>query len=282
VWPINRSYQASSFDPGRGPVWDWGHRTYVMGIVNATHDSFSGDGIDGQIDKAVLLATEFEACGVDVIDIGGASSRPGAEPTPVAVEKSRVVPVIEAVRDAVNLPISIDTTWAVVAEAALDAGATVVNDITGFLLDPDLSSLVSQRRVGAVVMHNQRGREYRDVIDDIVAGFDETLAVCESARIERSNLILDPGFGFGWSVEQNLEILRRLPELTRFELPLLIGTSRKSSIGTVLGSDIGERLFGTAASVAQAICGGIDVIRVHDGAEMRDVVMMTDAIVRSN
>jgi dihydropteroate synthase len=136
--------------------------------------------------------------------------------------------------------------------------------------------------VGAVVMHNQRGREHRDVIDDIVAGFDETLAVCESARIELSNLILDPGFGFGWSVEQNLEILRRLPELTRFEFPLLIGTSRKSSIGTVLGSDIGERLFGTAASVAQAICGGIDVIRVHDGAEMRDVVMMTDAIVRSN
>ena len=280
MWPIDRRYKAASFQPGRGQVLDWGHRTFVMGIINAPEDSFSGDGINGQINKAIALATELEACGVDVIDIGGASSRPGAEPTPVDVETSRVVPVIEAVYDTVDLPISVDTTWAAVAEAAFNAGATVVNDISGFLLDPDLPSLVFERGVGAVVMHNQRGREHRDVIDDIVAGFDETLSVCESARIELSNLILDPGFGFGWSLEQNLEILRRLPELTRFELPLLIGTSRKSSIGTVLGSDTGERLFGTAATVAKAICGGIDVVRVHDGIEMRDVVMMTDSIVR--
>ena len=251
-----------------------------MGIINATQDSFSGDGIDGQLDKAVALANSFESCGIDVIDIGGASSRPGADPTPVEVEKSRVVPVVEAVRDAVDLPISIDTTWAVVAEAALNAGATMVNDITGFLLDPDLAPLVAQREVGAVVMHNQRGREHHDVIDDIVAGFNETLSVCEAAQIDASKLILDPGFGFGWSVAQNLEILRRLPELTQLELPLLIGTSRKSSIGTVLRTDLGERLFGTAATVAQAICAGIDVIRVHDGSQMREVVTMTDAIIR--
>ncbi|SUZ49755.1 uncharacterized protein METZ01_LOCUS2609 [marine metagenome] len=251
-----------------------------MGIINATQDSFSGDGIDGQLDKAVALANSFEACGIDVIDIGGASSRPGADPTPVEVEKSRVVPVVEAVRDAVDLPISIDTTWAVVAEAALNAGATMVNDITGFLLDPDLAPLVAQREVGAVAMHNQRGREHHDVIDDIVAGFNETLSVCEAAQIDASKLILDPGFGFGWSVAQNLEILRRLPELTQLELPLLIGTSRKSSIGTVLRTDLGERLFGTAATVAQAICAGIDVIRVHDGSQMREVVTMTDAIIR--
>ncbi|MEC8923491.1 MAG: dihydropteroate synthase [Actinomycetota bacterium] len=280
MWPIIRNYRASSFEPGRGSSWAWGRRTHVMGIINATQDSFSGDGIDGQLDKAVALANSFEACGIDVIDIGGASSRPGADPTPVEVEKSRVVPVVEAVRDAVDLPISIDTTWAVVAEAALNAGATMVNDITGFLLDPDLAPLVAQREVGAVAMHNQRGREHHDVIDDIVAGFNETLSVCEAAQIDASKLILDPGFGFGWSVAQNLEILRRLPELTQLELPLLIGTSRKSSIGTVLRTDLGERLFGTAATVAQAICAGIDVIRVHDGSQMREVVTMTDAIIR--
>ena len=280
MWPIIRNYRASSFEPGRGSSWAWGRRTHVMGIINATQDSFSGDGIDGQLDKAVALANSFESCGIDVIDIGGASSRPGADPTPVEVEKSRVVPVVEAVRDAVDLPISIDTTWAVVAEAALNAGATMVNDITGFLLDPDLAPLVAQREVGAVVMHNQRGREHHDVIDDIVAGFNETLSVCEAARIDASKLILDPGFGFGWSVAQNLEILRRLPELTQLELPLLIGTSRKSSIGTVLRTDLGERLFGTAATVAQAICAGIDVIRVHDGSQMSEVVTMTDAIIR--
>ena len=280
MWPIIRNYRASSFEPGRGSSWAWGRRTHVMGIINATQDSFSGDGIDGQLDKAVALANSFEACGIDVIDIGGASSRPGADPTPVEVEKSRVVPVVEAVRDAVDLPISIDTTWAVVAEAALNAGATMVNDITGFLLDPDLAPLVAQRQVGAVAMHNQRGREHHDVIDDIVAGFNETLSVCEAAQIDASKLILDPGFGFGWSVAQNLEILRRLPELTQLELPLLIGTSRKSSIGTVLRTDLGERLFGTAATVAQAICAGIDVIRVHDGSQMREVVTMTDAIIR--
>ena len=280
MWPIIRNYRASSFEPGRGSSWAWGRRTHVMGIINATQDSFSGDGIDGQLDKAVALANSFESCGIDVIDIGGASSRPGADPTPVEVEKSRVVPVVEAVRDAVDLPISIDTTWAVVAEAALNAGATMVNDITGFLLDPDLAPLVAQREVGAVAMHNQRGREHHDVIDDIVAGFNETLSVCEAAQIDASKLILDPGFGFGWSVAQNLEILRRLPELTQLELPLLIGTSRKSSIGTVLRTDLGERLFGTAATVAQAICAGIDVIRVHDGTQMREVVTMTDAIIR--
>ncbi len=280
MWPIIRNYRASSFEPGRGSSWAWGRRTHVMGIINATQDSFSGDGIDGHLDKAVALANSFEACGIDVIDIGGASSRPGADPTPAEVEKSRVVPVVEAVRDAVDLPISIDTTWAVVAEAALNAGATMVNDITGFLLDPDLAPLVAQREVGAVAMHNQRGREHHDVIDDIVAGFNETLSVCEAAQIDASKLILDPGFGFGWSVAQNLEILRRLPELTQLELPLLIGTSRKSSIGTVLRTDLGERLFGTAATVAQAICAGIDVIRVHDGSQMREVVTMTDAIIR--
>ena len=165
-------------------------------------------------------------------------------------------------------------------QAALDAGATIVNDISGFRLDPDLSSLVADRGVGAVLMHNQRGLDHHDVIADITAGLEASLSIADSARIDTAKLILDPGFGFGWSVKQNLEILRRLPELTSLDFPLLIGTSRKSSIGTVLGSNVDERLFGTAATVTQAICAGIDVVRIHDGAEMRDVVDMSDAVVR--
>jgi len=282
VWPINRSYQAPRFDAGRGTTWDWGRRTYVMGIVNATQDSFSGDGIAGELQKAVSLAKQFEACGVDVIDIGGASSRPGADPTPVSIEKERVIRVIEVVNAEVEVPISVDTTWAEVAEAALDAGATIVNDISGFRLDPDLSSLVADRGVGAVLMHNQRGLEHHDVIDDITNGLSGSLLIAEAEGIDAAKLILDPGFGFGWSVAENLEILRRLPELDSLNFPLLIGTSRKSSIGTVLGSNVDERLFGTAATVTQAICAGIDVVRIHDGAEMRDVVDMSDAVVRQD
>ena len=280
MWPIDRRYKAATFEAGRDVIWDWGRRTYVMVIVNATQDSFSGDGVAGELDKAVALAKSFEASGVDIIDVGGASSRPGADPTPISVEKSRVVRVIEAINAEVELPISIDTTWAAVAEAALDAGASVVNDFSGFQLDPDLSHLVADRGVGAVLMHNQRGLEHHDVIDDITSGFVTSLSVCDSAGVDSAKLILDPGFGFGWSVSQNLEILRRLPELVHLEFPLLIGTSKKSSIGTVLGSQVGERLFGTAATVAHAICAGIDVVRIHDAYEMRDVVTMSDAIVR--
>ena len=280
MWPIDRRYKAATFEAGRGVIWDWGRRTYVMGIVNATQDSFSGDGVAGELDKAVALAKSFEASGVDIIDVGGASSRPGADPTPISVEKSRVVRVIEAINAEVGLPISVDTTWAAVAEAALDVGASVVNDISGFQLDPDLSYLVADRGVGAVLMHNQRGLEHHDVIDDITSGFVTSLSVCDTAGVDSAKLILDPGFGFGWSVSQNLEILRRLPELVHLEFPLLIGTSKKSSIGTVLGSQVGERLFGTAATVAHAICAGIDVVRIHDAYEMRDVVTMSDAIVR--
>ena len=280
MWPIDRRYKAATFEAGRDVIWDWGRRTYVMGIVNATQDSFSGDGVAGELDKAVALAKSFEASGVDIIDVGGASSRPGADPTPISVEKSRVVRVIEAINAEVELPISIDTTWAAVAEAALDVGASVVNDISGFQLDPDLSYLVADRGVGAVLMHNQRGLEHHDVIDDITSGFVTSLSVCDSAGVDSAKLILDPGFGFGWSVSQNLEILRRLPELVHLEFPLLIGTSKKSSIGTVLGSQVGERLFGTAATVAHAICAGIDVVRIHDAYEMRDVVTMSDAVVR--
>lgn len=256
-----------------------------MGIINATEDSFSGDGIADRIDDATELAAELVAGGADIIDVGGASSRPGAAPTPVEVECRRAVRVIAALRAELDrvgaeVPISVDTTWAAVAGPALEAGATVVNDITGFRLDPDLAPLVAQRGAAAVLMHNQRGRPHTDLIADVGAGLSASLAICAEAGLGTDRIVTDPGFGFGFGVTQNLEMMRRLPELWPLELPLLIGTSRKSTIGTVTDTKPGDRLFGTAATITAAIYAGIDVVRVHDAAQMTQAIRMTDAIVR--
>ena len=284
-WPIRRRYRHGRWDPGRGPCWKWGTRTYVMGIINATDDSFSGDGVADRLDDALALTHELVAGGVDIIDIGGASSRPGAEPTPIEVERQRAVRVIEAVRAELDrlgadLPISVDTTWAEVAGPAVDAGATVVNDITGFRLDPDMAPLVADRGVAAVLMHNQRGRPHTDLVADVTAGLEATLAICADAGVGTDHIVVDPGFGFGFGVSQNLEMMRRLPELWALELPLLIGTSRKSTIGTVTNTEPGDRLFGTAATITAAICAGIDIVRIHDAAQMTQAIRMTDAMVR--
>ena len=251
-----------------------------MGIINATEDSFSGDGLKNRLDDAVALAKSFELAGVDVIDVGGASSRPGASVIPIQVEIENVVTIIEAIRNQTSVPISVDTTWASVAEQAIYAGANIINDISGFQLDPEMASLVAEKMVPAVIMHNQRDRKHFDVVADVVKGLEKTLQICDDAHVDKGNLIFDPGFGFGWSVRQNLELLQRLPEFWALNLPLLIGTSRKSSIGTILDNKVNERRFGTAATVAQAICAGVDVVRVHDAFEMSDVVAVTDAIVR--
>lgn len=284
-WPIRRRYRHGWWDPGRGPCWQWGTRTFVMGIINATDDSFSGDGVADRLDDAVALVGELVVGGADIIDIGGASSRPGAEPTPVEVERRRTVRVIEAVRAELDrlgadLPISVDTTWAEVAEPAFDVGATVVNDITGFRLDPQLAPLVAARGAAAVLMHNQRGRPHTDLVADVTAGLEASLQICAEAGVGADRIVVDPGFGFGFGVSQNLEMMRRLPEFWPLELPMLIGTSRKSTIGTVTNAEIDDRLFGTAATITAAVCAGIDVVRVHDAAQMTQAIRMTDAIVR--
>ncbi len=285
TWPIRRNYRHAQWDPGRGPRWEWGTRTFVMGIVNATDDSFSGDGVADRLDDAAALTRELTQAGVDIIDVGGASSRPGAEPTPVDVERRRVVQVIGAVRaeldrTGADLPISVDTTWAEVAAAALDAGASVINDITGFRLDPDMAPLAAERGTAAVVMHNQRDRPHTDLVADVTAGLEASLQICADTGVSTDRIIVDPGFGFGFGVSQNLEMMRRLPELWTLKLPVLIGTSRKSTIGAITDTEPGNRLFGTASTIVAAVCAGIDVVRVHDAAEMMQAVRMTDAIVR--
>ena len=258
----------------------WGARTYLMAIINMTPDSFSGDGLDLDLDAAVEQALRFEAEGADILDIGGESTRPGGAETTADEEIRRVLPVIERLAARTGTPVSIDTSKAAVAKAALAAGAHLVNDVWGLRHDAAMASVVAHSGAPAVIMHNQRGRAFHDVIGDIRAGLEESIALAEAAGVERDRLIVDPGFGFGWTVEQNLEMLRRLSELTTMGLPLLVGTSRKSTIGAVLDVPVEERLPGTAATVALAIAGGADIVRVHDVAAMRQVCRMADAVVR--
>jgi len=266
----------------RKRTFEWGSRTYLMGIINVTPDSFSGDGVSASVEAAVKQAVAFEAAGADILDVGGESSRPGAEPLQGGEELARVLPALEAIREATVLPISIDTYHAGVAERALWVGADMVNDISGLRADPEMAAVVAELRVPIVAVHNQRDRPFEDVAGDIVRGFEATLCAADAAHIQRSNIILDPGFGFGWAAHHNFEIIRRLPELFRFEMPLLLGTSRKSSIGFLLDEPAEGRMLGTASSVALSIAAGADIIRVHDVEEMRQVALVADAVTRDN
>jgi dihydropteroate synthase len=267
TWPIRRTYRVPALSM-RGREFAWGARTYVMGIINVTPDSFSGDGIGHDLRRAVALAKAFEGDGADILDVGGESSRPGAEPVAAEEECRRVVPAIQAIREATGLPVSVDTYHAKVAEAALAAGADMVNDISGLRAEAEMANVVA------------RHGGFRDVIGDVRSGFEATLEIAEAAGISPGRVMLDPGFGFGWTPEQNLELLRRLPELWPLEMPLLVGTSRKSTIGLVLDAPVEGRLEGTAASVAATIAAGADIVRVHDVRAMVRVAKVTDAIVR--
>jgi dihydropteroate synthase len=257
----------------------WGTRTYVMGIINVSPESFSGDGLS-TASAALKQARRFAVEGADILDVGGQSTRPGFDEISVEEEIARVVPAVKAISKHVDLPISVDAYRAPVASAALDAGAAMINDVSGFHLDPSMAVLAARRGVPAVLMHNQRGRDFHEVIADIQYGLEESINIGLRAGMPRDSMVLDPGFGFGWTPEQNLEMLRRLGELRVLGLPILVGTSRKSTIGLVLDMPENERLFGTAATVALAIASGVDIVRVHDVAEMLQVCRMSDAIVR--
>ena len=263
-----------------GHRFEWGRRTYVMGIVNVTPDSFSGDGIldpARAAEQAARMVTE----GADLIDVGSESTRPGHAPLSVDDEWARLEAPLRAIRAAVDAPITVDTSKAGVAERAFDAGADALNDVRGLLGDAELAGLLARRGLPAVVMHNQRDRTFGgDVIADIRAGLRESVEVADQAGVDADVLIVDPGFGFGWEPAQNLEMVRRLAELLDLGRPLLVGVSRKSTLGLVLDRPEAERAWGTAAAVALAVQGGADIVRVHDVAEMVDVVRIADAIAR--
>ncbi len=258
----------------------WGERTYVMGIINVTPDSFSGDGV---VDPAAALdlAHRFVEAGADMLDVGGESTRPGHVAVSESDELRRVVPVIERLKSEIGAPISIDTYKPEVARAALRAGAAMVNDVWGLRRGVEKAVLAAETGAAMVLMHNQTGTDYAgDVVEAVVDGLSWSVRQAADADVAREKLIVDPGIGFGKTWRNNLDVLRRLDELQRLELPLLVGTSRKSTIGIVLDLPVEERLEGTAATVALAIAGGADIVRVHDVKEMVRVAKMSDAIVR--
>ena len=263
----------------RGRTFVWGERTYVMGIVNATPDSFSGDGLPDARD-AIDRAVDVLALGADLVDIGAESTRPGYRPISAAEECRRLLPVIAGLRARMpSAVVSVDTFKPDVFMAACDAGADALNSIWG--LDDALVAVAAERCVPVVIMHNKRVAVYeRDVVDEVLA-YLEAQAVRAVARgIAPERVIVDPGIGFGKTPEHNLAVLGALDRLVALGFPTLLGTSRKSTIGKLTGRGVQQRAFGTAATVALAVAAKIDIVRVHDVAEMRDVAAVADAIVR--
>ena len=263
----------------------WGERTYVMGVINVTPDSFSNDGVGNDVDGAVRMAVRFQEDGADIIDVGGESTRPpgiygDSKPVSVDEELSRIIPMIEAIKRETDLPVSIDTYKAAVAQDAIEAGASMINDVWALQRDPDMLMVAADADVPVVLMHNQVGTEYDDMVPDVIEGLQQRVDAAVKGGVRPENIIVDPGMGFGKTAEQNLEILRRLGEFDTLGLPLLVGMSRKSTIGYVLGLPVEDRVEGTAATVALSIAGGTDIVRVHDVKEMARVARMTDAVVR--
>ena len=258
----------------------WGRRTYVMGIINLTPDSFSGDGLANDPQAAVALALQMESEGADIIDVGAESTRPGSLPISAAVEIDRLIPALSAICAAVSIPVSVDTYKAPVARRAIASGASMVNDVWGCLADGNMAPTIAAAGVPAILMHNQAVAQYDDLVPDVISGLDRIAGIARAAGVASHNIILDPGIGFGKTADHNLELLRRLPEVRQAGYPLLLGVSRKSTIGRILNLPPEERLEGTAAAVAMSIAGGADIVRVHDVKEMVRVARMTDAIAR--
>ena len=269
-----------------------GERTLVMGVLNVTPDSFSDGGVYLDPETAAAHALELERAGADILDLGGESTRPAAAPVSAREELSRILPVLETLRGKLRIPISVDTQKAEVAEAALAAGAEIVNDISALRSDPRLAEAARRARAPIILMHMrgtprtmQRGPFARNVIRDVMTGLRAALARAKHAGLAKSQILLDPGIGFGKSHEQNFEILARLPEFARLGCPIVIGTSRKAFLGKALARlgepplPPNERSLGTAATVTAAILGGAHIVRVHDVAEIVRVVRVADAIV---
>jgi dihydropteroate synthase len=266
-----------------------GERTLLMGVVNVTPDSFSDGGLYFEPERAAERALEMERAGADILDIGGESTRPGSEGISAEEELGRILPVLDRLRGRLKIPISIDTQKAAVAERAIAAGAEMINDVTALRTDRELAKVARRHRLPLILMHMrgvprtmQKRPFARNVVRDVVSGLRAAVARARQAGVAKSQILLDPGIGFGKSYQQNCELLARLPELAPLGCPLVVGTSRKSFIGYLLGdAPPAERLWGTAATVALSILAGAHIVRVHDVAEMAQVARVTDAVLCS-
>jgi dihydropteroate synthase len=260
-----------------GRRFEWGSKTYVMGIINVTPDSFSGDGLGDDQGRAVSQGLQMVREGADMLDVGGESTRPGHQPITAGQEISRTQAVVARLGREAGVPISIDTYKLEVAEAAVEAGATMLNDIWGLSRSPSLAELASTRGCALVLMHNQDGTEYAgDLMEEIKRFLRASIDRAVEAGVPRERVLIDPGIGFGKTAEQNWVVMRRLQELRELGQPILIGTSRKSFIGKALDLPVDDRMEGTAATVTAAVLRGADVVRVHDVREMTRVVKIAD------
>ncbi len=262
----------------RGRKIKVGERTFVMGILNITPDSFSDGGEYFSPEKALERALKMVEEGADIIDVGGESTRPGHVPVDAEEEIGRVLPVIELLSGKIEVPISIDTYKAEVARRAVEAGASMINDIWGLRGDPEMAATVSELGVPYIMMHNQHGTGYSDIMGDMIDFFRDGVEIASNAGVRTENIIIDPGIGFGKTWEHNLEVIRRMKELEVLGYPVLLGPSRKSFIGRVLDLPVEERLEGTLAAAVIGIFNGADIIRVHDVKEMVRAARMADAI----
>jgi dihydropteroate synthase len=268
-----------------------GERTLVMGVLNVTPDSFSDGGKFLQPERAIEQALAMERAGSGLLDIGGESTRPGSEETPASEELNRILPVLEGLRGRLKIPVSVDTRRSTVAELAIRAGAQIINDVSGSRSDPGIAEVAARHRVPLILMHMrgdpqtmQKGPFARDVVKDVMQGLRKSVAITRKAGVAKSQIILDPGVGFGKSYAQNYELLQQLPQLAKLGYPLLVGTSRKEFLGATLACDgkptpPEERIWGTAATVTASILNGAHIVRVHDVAEMAQVARVADCLL---
>jgi dihydropteroate synthase len=258
---------------------DYGKKTLIMGILNVTPDSFSDGGKFNQLEAALEHAKEMVEQGADIIDIGGESTRPGAEKVSLEEELRRVIPAVKAVANEVNAPISVDTYKAEVAKQAIEAGAHIINDVWGAKADPKMAEVAAYYDVPIILMHNRENKNYQNLISDMIADLFESISIVKAAGVKDENIILDPGIGFAKTFEHNLEVMRNLHQFKKLGYPLLLGTSRKSFIGQVLDLPPEARMEGTGATVCFGIQQGCDIVRVHDVLPIARMAKMMDAMI---
>ncbi|MBY6271492.1 MAG: dihydropteroate synthase [Bacillaceae bacterium] len=257
---------------------DFGKKTYVMGILNVTPDSFSDGGLYNELDKGLAHAAEMVNDGADIIDIGGESTRPGHTPVPAEEEIRRILPFIEEMSKRISVPISVDTYKAETAERALKAGAHIINDIWGAKKDPEIADVAARYEVPIILMHNRDNMDYESLMRDVLYDLYESINIAKKRGVRDSQIILDPGIGFAKTYEQNIEVMKNLDKISALGYPVLLGTSRKSMIGHALNLPVSERLEGTGATVCYGIMKGCDIVRVHDVKEISRMVKMMDIL----